>query len=339
MDHLEGVDSALVPTDRHAPAVVLDRDHAVGSDLDRDLGGKAGHRLVDRVVDDLPDEVMQAAGVGRADVHARALAHGLQALEDLDALGVVVAAAGGLARSSRAWASLPTGQARRRRTRPSVRRSACGWLRRSRGSSGQAVVQPPEVLIVVVLDHDSATFPAAGDGDLGSQRVAQVFLDPLEVGVACAAFGDRPGSWLAQAPGELLGLAHRQAVLDDRRDQVQLLDGRQADEGPGVAFAEAAIGDRRLDAALEVEQAERVGDRGPGAADLAGNVVLGQAELLGKLAEGVGLLDRVEVFALDILDEGQLELLTVRQLAHDGRDRSSPARRAAWTRRSPATTR
>ena len=49
----------------------------------------AGQRLVDRVVDDLPDQVVQAALTGRADVHARALADRLEALEDLDRGGVV----------------------------------------------------------------------------------------------------------------------------------------------------------------------------------------------------------------------------------------------------------
>ena len=90
VDDLERVLAGRMLADRHAAAVVLDRDHAVGLDRDLDDLGLAGHRLVDRVVDDLPDEVVQAAGVGRADVHARALANGLETLEDLDAGGVVV---------------------------------------------------------------------------------------------------------------------------------------------------------------------------------------------------------------------------------------------------------
>ena len=57
---------------------------------------KPGQRLVDRVVDDLVDHVVQpGAVIGVADVHAGALAHRLEALEDLDALFVVRASAGG----------------------------------------------------------------------------------------------------------------------------------------------------------------------------------------------------------------------------------------------------
>src|SRR4051794_41948371 len=48
------------------------------------------HRLIDRVVDDLVDEVMEASNAGGADVHAGPLADRLEAFEDLDVLGVVV---------------------------------------------------------------------------------------------------------------------------------------------------------------------------------------------------------------------------------------------------------
>ena len=67
----------------------LTRDAAVGEQGHVDGVGVAGQRLVDRVVDDLPDQVVQAALTGRPDVHAGPLADRLQALEDLDRLGVV----------------------------------------------------------------------------------------------------------------------------------------------------------------------------------------------------------------------------------------------------------
>ena len=67
---------------------------AVGVERDRDFVGMAGERLVDSVVDDLVDHVVKAgAVVGVADIHAGALAHGIEALEDLDRLGAIIAAA------------------------------------------------------------------------------------------------------------------------------------------------------------------------------------------------------------------------------------------------------
>ena len=74
-----------------AAAVVLDADAAVVLQGHRDAGGVAGQRLVDGVVDDLPHEVVQAALAGGADVHAGALADGLEPLEDLDRGRVVLA--------------------------------------------------------------------------------------------------------------------------------------------------------------------------------------------------------------------------------------------------------
>ena len=50
-----------------AAAVIRDLDTTVLEDPDVYLGCVSGHRLVDRVVDDLPDEVVESAGVGRAD--------------------------------------------------------------------------------------------------------------------------------------------------------------------------------------------------------------------------------------------------------------------------------
>ena len=54
------------------------------------LRGVAGEHLVDGVVDDLVDHVVQAgAVVGVADIHARALADRVEALQDLDRFGAV----------------------------------------------------------------------------------------------------------------------------------------------------------------------------------------------------------------------------------------------------------
>ncbi len=76
---------ALVNVDGNAAAVVAHGDGAVGVEHDLDRGGVAGKRLVDGVVDDLVDHVVQAgAVVGVADIHARPLAHGVEALQNPD---------------------------------------------------------------------------------------------------------------------------------------------------------------------------------------------------------------------------------------------------------------
>ena len=74
----------LLHADWDAAAVVPHINDVARQDLDVDAVAVAGKRLVDRVVDDLIDEVVQAARPRGADVHARALPDGLQTLENLD---------------------------------------------------------------------------------------------------------------------------------------------------------------------------------------------------------------------------------------------------------------
>ena len=77
-------------------AVLLNRDP--------DMVAEAGHRLIDGVVHDLDDQVVEAALVRAADVHAWAAANRLQPFEDLDIARGVIGRSGGFLRIS-----LPSG--------------------------------------------------------------------------------------------------------------------------------------------------------------------------------------------------------------------------------------
>ena len=74
---------------RDAAPVVEDLDGVVGVQGDLDPVGGARQRLVDPVVDDLPEAVHQPARVGGPDVHAGPFADRLEALEDQQVCGVV----------------------------------------------------------------------------------------------------------------------------------------------------------------------------------------------------------------------------------------------------------
>ena len=81
----------LVDVDGNAAAIVLDRHRAVGVQDHIHPVAMAGQRFVDRVVDDFVHHVMQArAVIGVADIHARPLAHGVKATQDLDGIGAVI---------------------------------------------------------------------------------------------------------------------------------------------------------------------------------------------------------------------------------------------------------
>ncbi len=81
----------VLDVDRNAAAVVDDRHRIVGVDDDLDVVAVPGQRFVDRVVEHLEHHVVQTRAVRRvADVHARPLAHGVEALQHLDAGRIVV---------------------------------------------------------------------------------------------------------------------------------------------------------------------------------------------------------------------------------------------------------
>ena len=85
-DHFGRRDAfALMDLGGDAAAVILDRDRAIGVERHENLVREAGQRLVDGVVDHLVDHVMQArAVIGVADIHARPLAHGIEAFQHFD---------------------------------------------------------------------------------------------------------------------------------------------------------------------------------------------------------------------------------------------------------------
>ncbi len=89
-DDFGGADAFLVHADGDAAAVVIDGHRAIEVQRDRDGGAVASEVLVDAVVDRFPDEVVQAGSiVNVADVHAGALANGLESLQDGDVAGAV----------------------------------------------------------------------------------------------------------------------------------------------------------------------------------------------------------------------------------------------------------
>ena len=80
--------------DRDATPIVDNLDSPVGEKGHFDPGGVSGHRLVDRVVDDLPDEVMEPSRAGGPDVHPGPSLDGLETLEHGDVFGFVTVASG-----------------------------------------------------------------------------------------------------------------------------------------------------------------------------------------------------------------------------------------------------
>src|SRR5207245_6550119 len=123
------------------------------------------HRLVDRVVEHLAHEVMETTKIRRADVHARAAANGLEALEDLDVLRAIGPALVGVVR----------------------RQIADGHvLSLCLAGADQQLVEPLEVLVGVELDRDAAAATAAEDLHLRAERGTELARELREIGIATA---------------------------------------------------------------------------------------------------------------------------------------------------------
>ena len=101
-----------------------------------------------------------------------------------------------------------------------------------------------------------------------------------------------------------------------------------------------AVGQQVLDGGRKPEQAQRVGDRRTALADPAGDLVVGQLEVLDQLLERGRLLERGQIVAVEVLDQRLLDRADVVGLVRTiGRDASPvppAARRASAARRRSA---
>ena len=75
---------------RDATTVIDNRDRVVGMNEHLDMVAITSEGFVNRIIDYLVNQVMKATGTGSANVHARALANGVKAFEDLDRIRAVV---------------------------------------------------------------------------------------------------------------------------------------------------------------------------------------------------------------------------------------------------------
>ena len=127
---------------------------------------------------------------------------------------------------------------------------------------------------------------------------------------------------LAAERDDLLQSAHGDALRGDPGGEPVLETGVvDGEQGAGVAGREDAGGDATLDGRGELQQPQRVGDLRPRAADALGELLVGAAEVLEQLAVGGRLLERVELRAVEVLQQRVAEHVVVVGLAHDRGDR------------------
>ena len=164
-----------------------------------------------------------------------------------------------------------------------------------------------------------ATFrPDASDSSFSSASVSASFS-------AGCGFG-----WVAVAPAPAAAPAPRPgaptALLDDPLGQPGRILRR--DQRAGVAGRQRAVDQHVADHVRQLQQPQRVGDMAAALADHLAEVGLGIAVLVDQLLVALRLFDRVEVGALDVLDDREFERGAVVDVADDA-PASRSARRAA----------
>src|SRR6266568_1783993 len=122
----------------------------------------------------------------------------------------------------------------------------------------------------------------------------------------------------------------------DHHFQAMLLRGLalERDEGTRVPRGDETGCDRRLHRRASPEQTERLGDRDTMLAEALSDVLMRDAELVDEPAQATSFLDRVQVGALQVLDQAQDELLVISGLGADNRRHGLEA---GEPRRTPAS--
>jgi len=181
-----------------------------------------------------------------------------------------------------------------------------------------------KVVVAVVVDRDMPLLFPVVKGDAGVEALSELVLEMLDVGRrflgGLAASPALAGLAAACQMGgdELLCIAHGGRGPDQfLRDQDLLVVSLEGQQDLGVTGAEAPLRQVVLYRGREFQQSHGIGHGGAAFADAPADLLLGEAEFLGKPGVGGGLFDRIETLALEILDEGQFQDLLVAGFADD----------------------
>ena len=131
-----------------------------------------------------------------------------------------------------------------------------------------------------------------------------------------------------------LRLADRKPVFDDALRQPGRIFG--SDQRARMTGRQRSVDQHVADDFRQLQQSQRIGDMAAALADDLAEIGLRVMVLVDQLLIAERLLDRIEVGALHVLDDGKFERHAVIDVADDDRRFGQPARCAARQRRSPA---
>jgi len=178
--------------------------------------------------------------------------------------------------------------------------------------------QPVKLIVGAEGDGEGAAFASALEKDRGLEMLLEAILEAEPVG-RLGRWGG--GSSLPATRDEVLRLAHRQMLLQDEVANLpHALGAGQGEQSPGVPHGEGAVEDVMLDIGGELEKAKQIGYGCTVLAHPFGDFILSELKLILESLIGEGFLDAIEVPALDVFDECQLEHFSGCGVSQEDRD-------------------
>ena len=179
-------------------------------------------------------------------------------------------------------------------------------------------------------DEATSALGIAGDRNRRADLLREFAFQVRGVCIA-DGLGRAPGPLaLLQAPHQRLGLANRKPPGDHVVGRALLNNAVQRQQGARMAHLDRSCHQQVPHRRPQIQQAQQVGHRNARLAYRIGDLLLGEAELVSQPLQGVGLFQRVEILALDVLDERHGRSLLIANITNQGRN-GVQARKAGST--------
>ena len=170
---------------------------------------------------------------------------------------------------------------------------------RSNPLSGEPLTDHVELIERGIAQRQRSALCAVRHAHRKPEQIAELMFERGEIGVTA-----RPTAatfrLVLRATCQPFGIAHRQSSCDYLVGEC--LDVIRTDQRTGVTHRQCAGRHTFLDGAWQFEQPQEIGDVAARFVDKSSKCVLRMPEILDQPVIRLGLLDRIEVLPLDILD-------------------------------------